>query len=172
MAETGEIPTATKRPPEPKRTPPIEGEQTTEEQINALIDQLNGQNQEVGGMMMFQVPLTDMDKRPVYFFTPFGERGGPDQIIWGVHPGKGPIGVRGPLAENVVNIFKDGGIKGFSSRAEGLRYGNPNDFLVNNQTRFDYWTSAYNKAQESAGRFHQEEVAKRQWLPKVLEVVK
>lgn len=58
-----------------------------------------------------------------------------------------------------------------AQETEGLRYGNPGDFLVSDQATFDAWTAAYSKARESADRFQKAEVAKRQWLPKALEVV-
>ena len=157
-----------------------EGEQTTEGQIRALVEDLTRQNEALGGYLLLSVPVSDEDSRQVLLFrTTLSPRDIPGtSAAYGVHPDKGPIEALQPKGDGVARFVYeyDSRRKTFGEGANDFTFGQLDE---NNKTRgiennasFERWTTSFNTSKQKAIEAFREDQAKRQFLPKALETVR
>jgi len=154
--------------------------ESTENQIETLTKELQTQNEALGGNLLITVPISQEDRRQVLLFRTtmklddLGRSG-----AYGVHPDKGSIEVPQPKGETGVAKFV------YEYKLRGERFGHgANDFtfdqldensrarIIEDDETFGRWTQAFNVSKENATDAFREDQAKKQFLPKALEVVR
>ena len=164
----------------PPIAPPVkEGEQTTNEQLKALVEELTRQDEALGGNLLVKVPLSAEDPRDVLFFSASESRVNRHDahMTYGVHPDKGTIGVLErqvgyadmPLSKGILN-HRAGVSKWNGSLDRVVK--DDQIGLVQDGSSFREWQQSYELSKRRAERITQEEAFKRQFVPKALEAVR
>ena len=167
--------------PEQTETPrPVE--QSEEQQIQALMGELDRQNDQLSGRLLAKLPISAQDQREASFFTkgtiaqtgPNNDRH-VEARLFGIHPDLGPIYLTGPLAESlkgkisqtlesdsdVMAVKPEGDLEGLIAQANAN--GEANSIVpVREGNQLADWARNYQSSKENAERVQARlEAAKR-----------